>query len=171
MTAILQGEGVTPVGIYLLARSYHQAADTVANDHKNALPDPPARLLYLHAAETYLRCFLRTKGVTPQSLRKFNHQLGNMLDEAIARGLRTSVKVTKYLQSAAAENDYVRARYDINVRSRSWPPSKGGRSTALHVLQEVLRDLQTSIEDALLNSTEDALLKMGVALPPKATIR
>jgi hypothetical protein len=126
LTAILHGEGVTPLGIYLLARSYHQAADTVANDHKNALPDPPARLLYLHAAETYLRCFLRTKGVTPQSLRKFNHQLGNMLDEATALGLSTSVKVTKYLQSATAENDYVRARYDINVRSRSWPPSKGG---------------------------------------------
>jgi len=155
----LHGEGVTPLGIYLLARSYHQAADIVANDHKNTLPDPPARLLYLHAAETYLRCFLRTKGVTPQGLRKFNHQLGNMLDEAIALGLSTSAKVTKYLQSAAVENDYVRARYDINVRSGSWPPPKGTRSSALNVLQEVVHDLQTSIEDAL--------LKMGVALPQR----
>ncbi|KQW22854.1 hypothetical protein ASC80_05805 [Afipia sp. Root123D2] len=157
MTAVLHGEDVTPLGIYLLARSYHRAADTVANDHKNALPDPPARLLYLHAAETYLRCFLRTKGVTPQYLRRFNHQLGNMSDEAMALGLSTSAKVTKYLKSAAAENDYVRARYDINVRAPSCPPPKGKRSTALKVLQAVVHDLQISIEDAL--------LKMGVVLP------
>lgn len=162
MTAVLHGEGATPLGIYLLARSYHQAADTVANDLKNAMRNPPARLLYLHAAETYLRCFLRAKEITPHDLRKFNHQLGKMLDRATALGLNTSAKVTKYLQSAAAENDYVRARYDIDVRSRTWPPSKGARSTALGVLQAVVHELQSSIEDAL--------LKMGVDLPPRGKI-
>jgi len=143
------GSGVTPRGIYLLARCYHEAADIVTTGHRLAFSDHPSRLLYLHAAETYLRCFLRFKEYTPEKVRAFNHHLGELLDEAVGLGLIVSPKATKYLRSVAEENDYVRVRYDINIRPTSWPPPKRTRTIALSGLQTTLLELQSSVENGL----------------------
>lgn len=51
----VHGSDLTPYGIFLLAESYHEAADIVTPKHVRRFSDNPARLLYLHALEGNFR--------------------------------------------------------------------------------------------------------------------
>lgn len=81
--------------------------------------------------------------------RKFNRRLDKMLSHAKELGLKVSVKSSAYVASASTENDYVRARYDTNIRSPSWPPEKKKRATHIAILAEVVFELQKRVKSSV----------------------
>jgi hypothetical protein len=87
--------------------------------------------------------------MSPTQIKKFNHHLDRMLSQSEELGLKISVKSSTYIASASMENDYVRARYDIDVRSRSWPPEKKKRTTHIAALAEVVLELQKRVKSSL----------------------
>ncbi len=74
----------------------------------------PVRLLYYHACELYLKAYLRLHHWDVDRLRRLNHDLSRMLDEAISAGLKVAPQTVAQIRKAAAKNDYVRARYIVS---------------------------------------------------------
>lgn len=147
----LPGEGMTHYGTYLLAECYEEAATVVVEHHKRPFSDHPARLLYLHAAESYLRAFLRLRDHTPGEIRDLQHNLGAMTDKAVERGMPLSEESAVYLRAAATENDYVRVRYDYDLRAL--PPNRSAaRPRKLTHLVSVVAELKALVTTALKES-------------------
>jgi len=151
MSPNIPGQGMTTYGIFLLAECYHEAADVVLNHHTKALSDHPARLLYLHAIETYFRAFLRMWETNVDNLRAFRHNVGDMADASVAKGLHLDRVILKYLRDVSLENDYVRIRYDYDLRSLSgeWPePRTRPRSiSSLKSAAEIQHAIGTALND------------------------
>jgi hypothetical protein len=144
----LPGEGMTPYGIYLMAECYEEAATVVEAHHKRRFSDHPARLLYLHAAESYLRAFLRLHDHTPSEIRDLQHNLGAMTDKVVEHGMPLSVETAAYLRGVATENDYVRVRYDYDLRAL--PPNRlAARPRKLTHLVSVVAELKALVTTAL----------------------
>jgi hypothetical protein len=76
---IPESAGATPYGIFLLADDYLSAANAV---HRDARIGPaPVRLLCFHAAELFLKTYIRSAGTTVDALRGMGHVLGLMVDD------------------------------------------------------------------------------------------
>lgn len=109
---ISEGSGATPVGIFLLADGFLDAARDTANTTRK-MTDGPTRLLCYHACELYLKAFLRERGEDVETLRAYGHDLGKMLDSAKAKGLLPSLQAERAITRVVAQNDYVRVRYMV----------------------------------------------------------
>lgn len=107
---IPESAGATPYGIFLLADDYLRAA-TVAQLHGSSAP---VRLLAYHAAELFLKTYMRSAGDTVVALRGHGHDLLAMVDRALILGLKLPPKIRAQASQMAAKNDYVRVRYVVS---------------------------------------------------------
>ena len=106
---IPESAGATPYGIFLLADDYLRAA-TVSQQHGSSAP---VRLLAYHAAELFLKTYMRSAGDTVVALRGHGHDLLAMVDRALILGLKLPPKIRAQASKMAAKNDYVRVRYVV----------------------------------------------------------
>lgn len=109
---IPEAQGATPVGIFLPADGFLDAArDTAKTSRK--MTDGPTRLLCYHSCELFLKAFLRERGEDVDTLRAYGHDLGRMLESAKAKGLLPSQQAERAITRVVAQNDYVRVRYMV----------------------------------------------------------
>lgn len=108
---IPESAGVTPYGIFLLADDYLRAA--IAADVHGSRYGGPVRLLAYHAAELFLKTYMRSAGETVVALRDHGHDLLSMVDRASILGLKLPPQIRAQARRMAAKNDYVRVRYVI----------------------------------------------------------
>ena len=88
---IEEADRVTPIGLFHYANSYACSAFALAHCNVDCLfQDPPARFLYTHAIELYLKSYLRLNGITIDKLRsrKLGHKISALRTEAQNFGLR-----------------------------------------------------------------------------------
>lgn len=107
-----EAAGATPYGIFLLADAYLQAAQLAANDPR-LFSQGPTRLLSYHAAELFLKTYMRSAGETIAVLRDHGHDLHGMLSRAGDLGLRVPPQVIAQAGKMKKKNDYVRVRYVV----------------------------------------------------------
>lgn len=113
---IPESAGATPYGIFLLADDYLSAAVLASGDPK--IGSGPVRLMSYHAAELFLKTYMRSAGETVETLRAFGHDLEKMVVRAKGLGLKLPPQIWAQSRKLSANNDYVRARYVV-VRERS----------------------------------------------------
>jgi hypothetical protein len=89
---IPEAAGATPYGIFMLAKSFDEAAVQLTATPSLRFSHGPVRLLLYHACELYLKAYLRSHRWNVGRLRSLNHDLSQMLDEAIAAGLKVAPK-------------------------------------------------------------------------------
>ncbi len=113
--------GATPFGIFLLADAYLRAARDAAGNSRSSTSGP-TRLLGYHAAELFLKAYLREQGEQEETLRQYGHDLLQMLDHAISYGLTPTNKTIERIRRASATKDYVVVRYAVveDGRSMKW---------------------------------------------------
>lgn len=130
--------GATPFGIFLLADDYLRAARAAAVVRSRSRG--PTRLLCYHAAELFLKAFLRSNGLSVESLRNMQHDIPVMIDEARALGFILPRRAVKRAAKAKERNDYVRVRYMVVEET--------GALTAQQVL-EFASDIREAVRTAL----------------------
>lgn len=116
------GTTLTAFGIFHLAESYRLAGDAVGRDGAaNRFSENPRRFLYLQAIENYLRAYL-WQTMSPKQLAEFRHDLSAMLDFCV--GLKPSKDAVRFVRASSLERDFIRTRYDYDVRYDGgvWPP-------------------------------------------------
>lgn len=119
---IPESAGATPYGIFLLADDYLRAARSV--ELHGSRYGGPVRLLAYHAAELFLKTYMRSAGETVVALRGHGHDLLAMVDRASILGLQLPPKIWAQARKMAAKNDYVRVRYVV-TDDRSDIPVEG----------------------------------------------
>lgn len=139
------GGGLTPYGVLLLADEYRLSGDVLGRESRLATANP-RRLLYLHALETYLRAFLCLSGHAPEEIRKFNHDIEAMLTQCEADGLKLKRQSRRFIEAVAGAGDYVRVRYDIDLRytGGTWPPPPRPNAS-MTLLLDALDDLAGAV--------------------------
>ncbi len=152
-TKPLHGAGLTPFGIFTLAQSFEDAGHLVVENATRQFSDHPQRLLFLHAIETYLRAYLRLHGAEPDELRGYMHDVGRMLATAMTKGLLLDQKATDYVMALSEAGDYVRVRYDYDLRGLSgeWP-DKPKRPWPIGRLVAAVGAVRAAVRDALRRS-------------------
>jgi hypothetical protein len=109
---IPESAGATPYGIFLLADDYLVAAKLAAAvSHRRS--SGPVRLLAYHAAELFLKTYMRSAGETVAVLRAQGHDLKAMVERAAALGLALPPQIPAQARKMADKNDYVRVRYVV----------------------------------------------------------
>src|SRR5690348_10139701 len=86
---IPEAEGATPIGIFLLADEYLEAARVNEPPCAKVLRRTHPPSVY-HTCELFLKAFLRERGEDIPTLRAYNHDLAKMLERATAKGLLPS---------------------------------------------------------------------------------
>jgi hypothetical protein len=120
---IPEAAGATPIGIFLLADAYLDAArEADRNPHKHS--NGPTRLLAYHACELFLKAFLRERGEDVDTLRDYGHDLTRMIESAKEKGLLPAKKAEAAILRVVAKKDYVRARYMVVERDTDLPPEQ-----------------------------------------------
>lgn len=151
MKQTLPGGTMTPFGIFLLGQSYEEAGHAVVEHHRNPFSDHPARFVFLHAIEMYLRSYLRLQGCMPEDLRAYLHDITRMSEDAIAKGMILGERVATYIAAAGVERDYVKVRYafDLRVLSSDWPPTPSPRPRKIEHLVAATAGVRVAVRDAL----------------------
>ncbi|MBU1336934.1 MAG: HEPN domain-containing protein [Alphaproteobacteria bacterium] len=109
---IPEAAGATPYGIFLLADAYLDAASLAAKEPR-LYSQGPTRLLSYHAAELFLKTYMRSAGETIDSLRAHGHDLHSMLTRAGELGLGVPPQIIAQADKMKRKNDYVRVRYVV----------------------------------------------------------
>lgn|GEM_PF-3071895 len=71
------------------------------------------RLMTYHAAELFLKTYMRSAGETIDALRALGHDLDKMVFRARSLGLKLPAQSFAQSRKLWANNDYVRARYVV----------------------------------------------------------
>lgn len=158
--ATVHGSGLTAYGIYLLAQSYQAGGDRLGKfeDEYSRFSDHPRRLLYFQAIENYLRSFLRLHGTEPEAIRRYDHDFSAMLDDSKSFGLRTKGRTEKFIRESGDRRDYVRVRYDYNLRVLDEPVLRS--PPAMAQLTSAVTNLEVSVRLALVAT--------GIEIVPRA---
>lgn len=153
MTKPPHGAGLTPFGIFTLAQSFEDAGHLVVDNATRQFSDHPQRLLFLHAIETYLRAYLRLHGAEPDELRGYMHDVGRMLTTARTKGLLLDQKAADYVMASSEAGDYVRVRYDYDLRNLTgeWP-DKAKSPRSIVRLDAATEAVRAAVRDALRRS-------------------
>jgi hypothetical protein len=102
--------------ILSLAMQYQDAANKLVEG--SSTPNHlPRRLLALHATELYLNAFLLAKGVDPNTIRGFRHDLGERARVASEAGLVLRKRTVAHLATLSASNEYHLIRYSPELTS------------------------------------------------------
>jgi len=94
-----------------LADDYLSAAILAHRDPK--IGAAPVRLMSYHAAELFLKTYLRSAGETVDALRAMSHDLEKMVNRADALGLKLPPQIVAQSRKLSKNNDYVRVRYVV----------------------------------------------------------
>ncbi len=103
------------------AESYRRAADILASQHrKDLISEAPIYYLFYHAAELYLKSFLRGERLTVSEIKTtLGHRFSALRDACTARGLPIADDDRDILEWI--ENNYIDARY-IKTGTKSVVP-------------------------------------------------
>ena len=128
--AAAEDDRTTAQGLFVYADSYLAAADglwrqNLAYSHAES----PIRFALYHAAELYLKAFLRATGMTVQQLRKLEHKFSKLLPAAEARGLNLSAEARHVFEYGQQSHDIIEARYIRNGLRRPIPTVVVARAT------------------------------------------
>lgn len=112
-------ERTTALGLFNLARSYHEAALTLADQKRNGVDLKaghwlsPVLFLHYHAVELFLKAFLRLHGHSVDELasRKFGHDYQALEDRARELGLFFMDEDIEVLTLMASTDIVIRSRY------------------------------------------------------------
>ena len=129
----------TPLGLYYLACSYHEAARALTNARlKGSHPGSPISFLYFHAIELFLKSFLRLHGLTVADLssRKFGHNLGAMRTRAAELGLKFMAKDIRLMGHIRLIDAFTRFRY---LKTGVYP------ETPIEALEQTAKSLRESV--------------------------
>lgn len=89
-----EDERTTALGLFHYAHAYAEAANNLAEIPREAfLADAPMRFLYSHAAELYLKAYLRLRGVPVAQLRSrsvYGHDFSSLIRGCREHGLELS---------------------------------------------------------------------------------
>jgi len=108
---IPESAAATPYGIFVLADDYLAAADVA---HRAPQIGPgPVRLLCFHAAELFLKTYMRSAGATVATLRGMGHDLLLMVEQSASFGLNLPPDIAEQARALSDKKDYVRARYMV----------------------------------------------------------
>jgi len=77
----------------------------------------PQRLLALHAIELYLDALLQAKGLDGETIRKFQHDLGERARIALAAGLVRRSRTLAHLAALSSNTEYIIVRYAPELSS------------------------------------------------------
>jgi hypothetical protein len=94
-----------------------------------AFSQGPTRLLSYHAAELFLKTYMRSAGETIDSLRAHGHDLHRMLTRAGELGLAVPPQIIAQADKMKRKNDYVRVRYVVVEEKSDISPSSVLRFT------------------------------------------
>ncbi|MBU1307020.1 MAG: HEPN domain-containing protein [Alphaproteobacteria bacterium] len=136
---IPESAGATPFGIFLLADDYLGAARASAEVARIGSRGP-TRLLCYHTAELFLKAYLRSYGMSVESLRRMQHDLPLMIGEAKLLGLVLRPRAIQKSSVIKARNDYVRVRYMVVEEA-------GGLT--IHQALEFASDIREAVRTAL----------------------
>ena len=85
----------SPLGYWNLAHDFFEAADIVRKRIEVEVKiSSPTYYLYAHAIELTFKAFLRCKGIEVKELKKFGHNLEELLHEAKGKDLATHTQLT-----------------------------------------------------------------------------
>ncbi len=135
---ITEDDRVSWRGLYNYAEAYGRAADALAENLSGVWAEAPVKMLYFHAVELYLKCFLRHQGVTVAELKasRLSHKLKNIADAAIARGLSISPESTDLMHDAQLLDEVIEARY---LRNRLRP------ALSVEQIKQLKHDIQATV--------------------------
>ena len=94
----------TPIGLFLFAYAYAEAAEVLRNADTNAgHRDAPIRYLFTHAVELYLKAYLRAKGLTIDELRRrpYSHDTKSLLEKSEEFGLYLTLDLVSQIEFIA----------------------------------------------------------------------
>ena len=112
------------MGLYHYAHSYAACAKALSQTHVSAThSDAPVRFLYRHAVELYLKAYLRSRGVTTQTLRsrQYGHSTIRLVGEAIALGFEITDRDRRMVE---ALDDSLADRYLVTGTRRVLSPAQ-----------------------------------------------
>lgn len=105
-------ERTTAQGLFLSADAYLEAvAILVSVQGREGHAAMPVRFLLFHAAELYLKAFLRVSGLSVSEVFKLGHRFDKLFDAAIESGFRPAVWDYEALLQEQANDQIMRARY------------------------------------------------------------
>ncbi|HLG89658.1 MAG TPA: hypothetical protein VKZ79_20955 [Alphaproteobacteria bacterium] len=90
----LADDRTSPLGLWMYADSYLDAASCVAAHAKHPHREP-VYLLYAHAVEFALKAFLRAKGVSIDEIETHGHRLAPLLDACRVLGFQEPPHIAK----------------------------------------------------------------------------
>jgi hypothetical protein len=126
----------SPIGLYNFAGSYHAAADLICEQGLRAThPGAPAKFLYYHAIELYLKSFLRFHGTSAKKLQSIGHDFKRLFSRASKRGLVLEETGNEVLNMLDGEI-WSRSRY-LEIGTLSAPSFEALSQTSRTLQQEI----------------------------------
>ena len=141
----------TAQGLFLSADAYLDAAkrlqDPLSQEGHAVMP---VRFLLYHAAELYLKAFLRLAGLSVSAVKKLGHRYGRLMDECIARDLPVAIQDYAVLEQEEATDQVFRSRYLVTGSQR----------------QHGLGTLQSAVEGIRFDIRHHSLAKSNLIFRP-----
>ncbi|SDN89879.1 hypothetical protein [Ensifer sp. YR511] len=136
------GKSASVRDVLNLASQYKAAAIKLGE----APPSPnhlPQRLLALHAIELYLDALLQARGLDDETVRNFQHDLGERARIALAAGLVLRNRTLAHLAALSSNTKYLIVRY---APERTSTLSQVNR--AMTTLEEISRKVPKMVKSA-----------------------
>jgi HEPN domain-containing protein len=119
-----QDERTTAQGLFNYGDSYLVSAHLLNDAGLNvAFPESPARFLLYHAAELYLKSYLRCTGIGIEDLKKIGHRFTKLVRAASASGLGLDNSCEAIFVYGERTGDVMDSRY-IRTGYRKWYPTE-----------------------------------------------
>lgn len=105
-------ELTTAQGLFLQADAYLDAAKRLLQPlSREGHAVLPVRFLLYHAAELYLKSYLRNSGLSVSQVKNLNHKFTSIMDECIDRGFCLATNDYAVLESEQLHDQIFRSRY------------------------------------------------------------
>jgi hypothetical protein len=117
----------SPIGTFNYAHSFWGAAralNTLEWEDRETHSDSPSEFLYWHSIELFLKAFLLADGVSIKKLRgrDFGHNITNLAEEAVNRGLALSDRDKEVLSYMPDTGAMIDLRYlKVGIRTIALP--------------------------------------------------
>ena len=146
------------LGLYNTGNSFWRSATTLAQAKlKTTHPHMPVSFLYCHAAELYLKAFLKSSGETTEKLKGIGHNLARLAGRAVELGLKLTAETEEVLRHIQDHGVAMDARY-IQTGFKQLPPDEA--------FEAVARELDAATFDALSSKGEPVRRSDFVAPTP-----
>lgn len=104
----------TAQGLFLQADAYLEAGQRLMDPiSREGHASMPIRFLFYHAAELYLKSYLRVSGLSVLQIRKFDHKFSKIMDKCIELGLKISAHDYDVFAVEQLNEQIIRSRYIV----------------------------------------------------------